>query len=409
MEHFPHPNFQIDEVNAQTSDSGLSIFSPIVLEVEAADSNTFSSSGSNDGLTSSYLNYARSYGYGDDSPTIHADLYEGPYPCIQSSFGPSNSSNNHADFYAQYQSPEPKLSISSEAGISNTGATLEDFEGVPSLIQIQASSNLTPLQIPEPFNQSSITDSACPSLSEGMQSPMSSQSDTPISASSGSVATPLPPTFKAPWNGLFPSQRFLDKDVVWELGNSFNIDSFDGIGTRLDAYSSARYTVSSRSGLGQVVDIDHSEFASDLIYTSNEGIRKSISCDHSKMQNAQYVHLVPFSTDFMTGDVRADSQISSDSPAAFRSQISNWSVATEKVKKCALSKRKITGQYFCKFCSADFTARHNLKNHLNSHIGFRPFPCMWCSYRSGASCTLKRHMSKKHGEVATPGKLAEFE
>ncbi|KAK7464297.1 hypothetical protein VKT23_006464 [Stygiomarasmius scandens] len=389
MAHFPRPHFQVDEAHVQTSGSCLS-----VLGIEAG-SYAFSLSRSDDDISSD-LYYARSYG--DNLSTIPTDSYTAPYPPSTHSYlqpfsGPCNDSNHYTDFSAQYQQPASRLSIISEAGVSNTSQALEICRDVVPLTQIRNASGLAPLRIPKSFNQSSETDSAYPGLSEGVQS----QGGTPNSASS-SVTTPISSALE-PWNGFFPFQEFLNKDeVMQELGNSLTIG--DKIVNRPDVYSSARDIVP--SCLEQASNVDHSRFAGDLIHTSNEGIRRITSRDHSNMQNGRYVHLVTPSTDFMAEDTSAGAWGLNVNSAAVQPQISNWQVATKRVKRCALLKRKTTGRYFCEFCPADFTARHNLKNHLNSHIGRRPFSCVQCSYRSGTSCTLKRHVSKKHGEAATP-------
>ncbi|THU80553.1 hypothetical protein K435DRAFT_495439 [Dendrothele bispora CBS 962.96] len=46
-----------------------------------------------------------------------------------------------------------------------------------------------------------------------------------------------------------------------------------------------------------------------------------------------------------------------------------------------------------------------LADHLNSHLGNRPYPCKHCSYRSGTSHTLKRHVLAKHSGECGPSKM----
>ncbi|KAK7471055.1 hypothetical protein VKT23_002470 [Stygiomarasmius scandens] len=57
---------------------------------------------------------------------------------------------------------------------------------------------------------------------------------------------------------------------------------------------------------------------------------------------------------------------------------------------------KEKGRHACEMCGQDFTAGHNLKNHMNSHMGRRPFPCEHCDGRFGTAHVLKRHVSTKH-------------
>ncbi|KAJ6624094.1 hypothetical protein B0H10DRAFT_765264 [Mycena sp. CBHHK59/15] len=50
--------------------------------------------------------------------------------------------------------------------------------------------------------------------------------------------------------------------------------------------------------------------------------------------------------------------------------------------------------YVCHFCSADFTTKHNLDNHVNSHLGHRPYRCGKCSKTFTTRGVKKRHESR---------------
>ncbi|KAJ7808380.1 kinase-like domain-containing protein [Mycena olivaceomarginata] len=55
------------------------------------------------------------------------------------------------------------------------------------------------------------------------------------------------------------------------------------------------------------------------------------------------------------------------------------------------------GLYVCSICGNDFTAKHNLQNHIRSHNGVRAFECNGCGRRFGTAHVLKRHFAKCRG------------
>ncbi|KAJ3741796.1 hypothetical protein DFH05DRAFT_1527471 [Lentinula detonsa] len=74
-------------------------------------------------------------------------------------------------------------------------------------------------------------------------------------------------------------------------------------------------------------------------------------------------------------------------------------VASQKVKERADSKRKSSARFYCKYCTSDFTAKHNLQYHENSHEGKKLYPCPHCKSpfsvprsrdRHGKSCKGRR-------------------
>ncbi|KAJ7649655.1 hypothetical protein FB45DRAFT_885532 [Roridomyces roridus] len=52
------------------------------------------------------------------------------------------------------------------------------------------------------------------------------------------------------------------------------------------------------------------------------------------------------------------------------------------------------GAFVCELCGHDFTAKHNLRNHMNSHNDVKKYECTNCGERFGTSHVLKRHSAK---------------
>ncbi|KAK7460369.1 hypothetical protein VKT23_009092 [Stygiomarasmius scandens] len=74
-------------------------------------------------------------------------------------------------------------------------------------------------------------------------------------------------------------------------------------------------------------------------------------------------------------------------------------IATDALVKASCLRRKNPmkkGRHVCPLCDRDFTAAHNLKNHINSHLGRRLFRCEHCNRRFGTGHVLKRHVLKRH-------------
>uniref|UniRef100_A0A0W0EZZ3 C2H2-type domain-containing protein n=1 Tax=Moniliophthora roreri TaxID=221103 RepID=A0A0W0EZZ3_MONRR len=68
-------------------------------------------------------------------------------------------------------------------------------------------------------------------------------------------------------------------------------------------------------------------------------------------------------------------------------------VGSDALLHASMRRRERNPSYFCPYqgCAASFTAKHNLKNHLNSHQGIRPFTCKGCHRSFGTKHVLKRH------------------
>ncbi|KAM6497425.1 hypothetical protein JOM56_007898 [Amanita muscaria] len=76
-------------------------------------------------------------------------------------------------------------------------------------------------------------------------------------------------------------------------------------------------------------------------------------------------------------------------------------VGSSQIQQAAGKRRKKAGIHQCPFrnagCNATFTARHNLRYHLNSHRGLKPYKCNKCSYAAASPATTKRHQANCKG------------
>ncbi|EDR00945.1 uncharacterized protein LACBIDRAFT_312711 [Laccaria bicolor S238N-H82] len=71
-------------------------------------------------------------------------------------------------------------------------------------------------------------------------------------------------------------------------------------------------------------------------------------------------------------------------------------IATEAVKKASERRRRHAAKFNCEWpgCVSDFTTKHNLQNHLNSHLGIRNYQCDVCKRTFGVAHVLTRHRKK---------------
>ncbi|KAJ7036303.1 hypothetical protein C8F04DRAFT_483862 [Mycena alexandri] len=73
------------------------------------------------------------------------------------------------------------------------------------------------------------------------------------------------------------------------------------------------------------------------------------------------------------------------------------SVATDATVIASKNRRREPtrlGKFICDLCGNDFTAKHNLKNHVNSHNSVKDFGCKDCGQFFGTPHVLKRHRDK---------------
>ncbi|KAJ7707304.1 hypothetical protein B0H17DRAFT_1032348 [Mycena rosella] len=71
--------------------------------------------------------------------------------------------------------------------------------------------------------------------------------------------------------------------------------------------------------------------------------------------------------------------------------ITHPQVASPANVQASNARRKKPGKYHCSHCPSSFTAKHNLKNHLHSHMGIKPHACDACGSRYTTSAVQKRH------------------
>ncbi|KIJ98025.1 hypothetical protein K443DRAFT_681074 [Laccaria amethystina LaAM-08-1] len=78
-------------------------------------------------------------------------------------------------------------------------------------------------------------------------------------------------------------------------------------------------------------------------------------------------------------------------------------VASVQTTDFAKRRRKQSGhgQFECQWCGADFTAKHNLKHHINSHFQVKKHHCV-CGNSFGTRYSLKRHGKVCKGPSGQP-------
>ena len=50
----------------------------------------------------------------------------------------------------------------------------------------------------------------------------------------------------------------------------------------------------------------------------------------------------------------------------------------------------------CPFCPKKLQSKSNMKTHIRTHTGEKPFFCELCDYQCSQSANLKRHMKRNH-------------
>ncbi|KAJ7465973.1 hypothetical protein FB451DRAFT_1261492 [Mycena latifolia] len=65
-------------------------------------------------------------------------------------------------------------------------------------------------------------------------------------------------------------------------------------------------------------------------------------------------------------------------------------VASRASQIAAALRRRKVATFTCPHCPASFTAKHNLKNHINGHLGVRPYTCL-CGEAFFSQTVLRRH------------------
>ncbi|THU99945.1 hypothetical protein K435DRAFT_794542 [Dendrothele bispora CBS 962.96] len=83
-----------------------------------------------------------------------------------------------------------------------------------------------------------------------------------------------------------------------------------------------------------------------------------------------------------------------------RAQPQSSRVATDRLLMVSRQRRKHPGKYICELpgCGQDFTAVHNLRNHLRSHEKLKKFLCGKCKKTFSTKSVLNRHVSTIHSK-----------
>ncbi|KIL58500.1 hypothetical protein M378DRAFT_86432 [Amanita muscaria Koide BX008] len=75
-------------------------------------------------------------------------------------------------------------------------------------------------------------------------------------------------------------------------------------------------------------------------------------------------------------------------------------VGSEKLDEASNKRRKNGAKHHCSICNRTLTTKHNLKNHVNSHRGLKPYKCGKCPYAAASPATTKRHQLTCKGTVS---------
>ncbi|KAJ8088503.1 hypothetical protein PM082_022576 [Marasmius tenuissimus] len=105
----------------------------------------------------------------------------------------------------------------------------------------------------------------------------------------------------------------------------------------------------------------------------------SYSCDIKQQCYSQYPMLSPI-------------EYCPNTPSHPRQRIRT--VGSPAITRASHMRREKPHVHHCPHCESSFTALHNLKNHVNSHLGIKPHTCGKCGRSFGTRHVLTRHCKK---------------
>lgn len=57
-----------------------------------------------------------------------------------------------------------------------------------------------------------------------------------------------------------------------------------------------------------------------------------------------------------------------------------------------------TKRHYCSLCGKSFQSPKDLRRHILTHTGEKPYPCPYCSHRAALKGNLKVHVITVHGK-----------
>ncbi|KAK1231520.1 hypothetical protein PQX77_005352 [Marasmius sp. AFHP31] len=114
----------------------------------------------------------------------------------------------------------------------------------------------------------------------------------------------------------------------------------------------------------------------------NIALTTAVSCPSNMEQYPQYTPSTPIEYSPNTPD---------------RQQQRLRTVEDIAITRASRMRREKPNIHQCPYCESTFTALHNLKNHVNSHLGMKPHTCERCGQSFGTRHVLARHSKKLCG------------
>jgi hypothetical protein len=95
-------------------------------------------------------------------------------------------------------------------------------------------------------------------------------------------------------------------------------------------------------------------------------------------------------------------QRGNDIPSSPVQSLAKPTVTSHAMRVAANARTKREPRYQCKYCSDYLTTSAGLRNHVNSHMGKKNFPCTACGKAFVTKWDRKRHEKNLHGLTSSP-------